>query len=190
MNENDIFEKSPEEIVENIFNESADGDSETNLNTETEIIEEVSIEVLMQQQIDESRDKYLRLFAEFDNYKKRNAKEKMELFATAGKEIIKDILPIMDDMERAIAASENSTDIDAVIEGLKLISDKLSKTMERKGVKPIISKGEIFDTELHEAITEIPAPTEEMKGRIIDEVEKGYTLNDKIIRYSKVVVGK
>jgi molecular chaperone GrpE len=190
MNENDIFEKSPEEIVENMFNESIEDEVLENETEVKTIIEEVTIEATLQKQVDEWKDKHLRLFAEFDNYKKRNAKEKIELFATAGKDIIKDMLPIMDDMERAIAASEVSTDIEAVKEGLKLIADKLTKTMERKGVKPIFSKGEVFDTELHEAITEIPAPTEEMKGKIIDEVEKGYTLNDKIIRYSKVVVGK
>jgi molecular chaperone GrpE len=190
MNENEIFEKSPEEIIENMMNGSEGEEVNGEVENPIEEVEVISPEVLLQKQVDEWKEKHLRLFAEFDNYKKRMAKEKMELFATAGKDIIKDILPIMDDMERAILASSTSTDIEAVKEGLNLIADKLTKTLEKKGVKPIISKGEVFDTELHEAITEIPAPTEEMKGKIIDEVEKGYTLNDKIIRYSKVVVGK
>lgn len=138
----------------------------------------------------EQKDKFLRLFAEFDNYKKRVAKERVELFATAGKEMIVEFLPILDDFERAIKSNENSEDLSSVKEGMVLIFDKMNKSFEKKGVKKIIAKGESFNPDLHEAITEIPVNDESQKGIVIDEVECGYTLNDKIIRYSKVVVGK
>lgn len=141
-------------------------------------------------QLDEQKDKFLRLFAEFDNYKKRMAKERLELLSTAGKEIILDFLPIADDMERSMKASATTDDIQIVREGFALITEKIMKTLEKKGVKPIEAIGQTFDSEKHEAITEIPAPTEELKGKIVDEIEKGYTMHDKIIRFSKVVVGK
>jgi molecular chaperone GrpE len=134
----------------------------------------------------EVKDKYLRLFAEFDNYKRRTAKERVDLLKTASSNILREILPVLDDFDRAKTASGD----EGLGEGIQLIYDKLFSTMARKGMKPMDSTGEVFDVELHEAITEIPAPTEEMKGKVIDTVERGYTLNDKIIRYAKVVVGK
>jgi molecular chaperone GrpE len=139
---------------------------------------------------EELKDKYLRLFADFDNYKKRTAKEKMELFDTAGKDVINAILPTIDDFERANKALENSDDVAALKEGMQLVYHKLLKTLESKGVKAMESNGNEFNADLHEAITEIPAPSEEMKGKVIDTVEKGYYINDKILRYAKVVVGK
>ena len=139
--------------------------------------------------IEELKDKYLRLFADFDNYKKRVAKERLELIKEAGKDVIMNLLPVLDDFERAMKAAEKSEDVEAVKEGLKLIHGKLNKNLEQKGLKPMETQGKDFDSSFHEAITEVPAG-DELKGKVVDEVEKGYYLNDKIIRYAKVVVGK
>jgi molecular chaperone GrpE len=139
---------------------------------------------------EELKDKYLRLFADFDNYKKRMAKERLELMDSAGKDIIKSVLPVIDDFERAQKALQNSDDVSALKEGLDLVYQKLFKTLESKGLKPMESNGKEFDADLHEAITEIPAPSDDMKGKVIDTVEKGYYLSDKILRHAKVVVGK
>jgi molecular chaperone GrpE len=139
---------------------------------------------------EELKDKYLRLFADFDNYKKRMAKERLELIDTAGKDILKNILPVVDDFERAQKALENSEDVAALKEGFNLLYNRLVKTLEAKGVKVMESNQAEFNPDLHEAITEIPAPSEEAKGKVFDTVEKGYYLNDKILRYAKVVVGK
>ena len=144
---------------------------------------------LLKKQVDEYKDKHLRLYADFDNFKKRNAKERLELILTAGKDVIQDLLPILDDFERATKALQNTTDVTAVKEGMSLINNKLIKALEAKGLKPIESIGLDFNVEQHEAITEIQAAPE-MTGKVIDEVEKGYYLNDKIIRFAKVVVGK
>lgn len=144
----------------------------------------------LKQQLAEQKEKYLRLFADFDNYKKRTAKERIELLNTAGKDIILSVIPVIDDFERAIAGAENAKDVDSVKEGMMLIKNKMFSVLQQRGLKQMESKGEEFDAERHEAITEIPAPSEDMKGKVIDEVEKGYTMNDKIIRYAKVVVGK
>lgn len=135
-------------------------------------------------------DKYLRLYSEFDNYRKRTNKEKLDLIATASAGVLKDLVSIMDDFERAIANNENSNDIDALKEGFKLIHHKMRNTLESKGLKQMSSKGQPFDPELHEAIANIPAPVEELKGKVVDDVEKGYFLNDKVLRYAKVVVGQ
>jgi molecular chaperone GrpE len=144
----------------------------------------------LRSQIDEYKDKHLRLYADFDNFKKRNAKERLELILTASKDVIKELLPVIDDFERALKSAETATDVVAVKEGMNLIYQKLVRNLESKGLKPIESKGQDFNVELHEAITEIPAPTPELSGKVIDEVEKGYYLNDKLIRFAKVVVGK
>lgn len=144
----------------------------------------------LQNQIAEQKDKYLRLFADFDNYKKRTAKERLDLLNTAGKDIILSIIPVVDDFERAIANAENAKDADSVKEGMLLIRNKMFGILEQRGLKAMETIGEPFNPEKHEAITEIPAPNEEMKGKVIDQVEKGYFMNDKIIRYAKVVVGK
>ncbi|MFN8311033.1 MAG: nucleotide exchange factor GrpE [Chitinophagales bacterium] len=144
----------------------------------------------LKRQLDEQKDKYLRLFADFDNFKKRNAKERLELIQTAGKDVILDMLPVLDDFERALKAAQNTNEVKPVVEGMELIMNKLSKALEAKGLKAIESKGREFNVEHHEAITEIPAPSADMSGKVLDEVEKGYYLNDKIIRFAKVVVGK
>lgn len=144
----------------------------------------------LQSEVNEWKDKYMRLFAEFDNYKKRTNKEISDLIKTAGKDVIISMLDVLDDSERASKQIEKATDVDAVKEGLNLIISKLQHVMNSKGVKAISSIGEEFDVEKHEAITEIPAPTPDMEGKVIDEIQKGYLMHDKLIRHAKVVVGK
>lgn len=140
--------------------------------------------------IAELNDRFLRLYAEFDNYRKRTNKEKIELISSAGESILKDLLPVMDDFERAIANNESAEDIVSVKEGFHLIFNKFRHILESKGLKKMEAKGESFDSELHEAIANVPAPSDDLKGKVIDDVEKGYYLNEKVIRYAKVVVGQ
>lgn len=145
---------------------------------------------LLLKQVDELKDKYLRLVADFDNYRKRTAKERLELIQTASKDLVTDLLPVLDDSERAEKQMQSTQDIEAIKEGIRLVFNKLRTTLHSIGLKPMESIGKNFNPEFHEAITDIPAPTPELKGKVIDEVEKGYYLNDKIIRFAKVVVGK
>ncbi|MDP4187613.1 MAG: nucleotide exchange factor GrpE [Bacteroidota bacterium] len=138
----------------------------------------------------EMKDKYIRLSAEFDNYRKRTLREKMELTKTAGESILKNLLPVVDDLERALKSIDQAEDINALKEGVQLIYSKFKEFLERQGVKEINTEDIEFNTDIHEAITKIPAPEEKMKGKILDVVQKGYYLNDKVIRYSKVVIGE
>jgi len=140
--------------------------------------------------LQEITDKYMRLSAEFDNYRKRTLKEKMELTKSAGEKILVNVLPVMDNFERALKSVDESTDIDGVKEGIHLIHTNFKDFMTQQGVKEIEATNLDFDTDIHEAITKIPAPSEELKGKVVDCVEKGYFLNDKVIRFSKVVVGE
>jgi molecular chaperone GrpE len=144
----------------------------------------------LEAKIEELNDKYLRLYSEFDNFRKRTHRERIEFSKTASAEVITNLLPVLDDFERAIRISEQSDNIEPIREGEKLIFNKLKTILQQKGLSEIKSVGEIFNTDLHDAITNIPAPTEDMKGRIIDETEKGYMLNGKVIRFAKVVVGQ
>lgn len=137
----------------------------------------------------EQKDKYIRLYSEFENFRRRTNKEKLEMITTANERLVLDLLPILDDFERAIKSIGDAVGADSLKEGVDLIYTKLFKTLESKGLKPINATGEVFDADLHEAITQIPAPSEKMKGKVIDEVEKGYYLGEKVIRYSKVVIG-
>ncbi len=148
-----------------------------------------SKEIELVKQINELNDKFLRLYSEFDNYRKRTIKEKSELSKTATADVITSLLPIIDDCERAKRSLSESTDIDAVKEGMVLIFSKLKNVLNQRGLEEMTSIGEDFNTDLHEAITNIPAPTEKEKGKVIDETEKGYFLNGKVIRYAKVIVG-
>jgi len=143
-----------------------------------------------QKELNEMRDKYLRLVAEFDNFKKRNARERIELMQTANKEVITALLTVLDDCDRAAKQLETATDINSIKDGVTLVFNKLKSTLQSKGLKPMESLHTEFNPDLHDAITEIPAPTEELKGKVLDELEKGYYLNDKLIRHAKVVVGK
>lgn len=144
----------------------------------------------LQSDLAEVNDKYIRLVAEFDNYKKRMAKDKIETRLTAGQDILRDLLPVLDDLDRAEKAVQSASDVEAVKEGFNLIKDKLLKNLSSKGLKEMEVMGEVFDADRHEAVAEFPAPTEDLKGKIFDVTEKGYVLNDRIIRFPKVVVSK
>lgn len=143
----------------------------------------------LQAELEEQKDKYLRLFAEFDNFKRRNAKEKNELIQTAGKDVIISMLEVMDDCDRAEKQLTETDDIASQKEGVQLVFNKLRSTLQARGLKAMESVNTEFDVEKHEAITEVASP-EEMKGKVVAEIEKGYYLNNKIIRFAKVVVGK
>jgi len=144
----------------------------------------------LQAELQEMKDKYLRQLAEFDNFRRRTAKERLELIQTAGKEVIGSLLEVLDDCDRAEKQLQTSGDGKASLEGVHLVFNKLRSTLQAKGLKSMNSIGTEFNPDIHEAITEIPAPNEDMKGKVLDELEKGYYLNDKLIRFSKVVVGK
>ena len=143
----------------------------------------------LKEQYDQLNDKYLRLYSDFENFRKRTAKERVDLIMNGGQDVFKLLLPIVDDFERARTNMETAKDVPSVKEGIELIYHKLVKELDNKGLKAMESKGHVFDSEFHEAITQVPAPTEDMKGKVIDEVEKGYFLNEKVIRFAKVVVG-
>lgn len=137
----------------------------------------------------ELNDKYLRLYSEYDNYRKRTAKEKIDYMLSAGQDVFMLLLPVLDDFERAIKSNENITDITPVKEGFSLIYNKLKNTLTQRGLVVMESVGEVFNADFHEAITNIPAPSENLKGKVVEVVEKGYSLNGKVIRFAKVIVG-
>ncbi|SHE87036.1 molecular chaperone GrpE [Psychroflexus salarius] len=179
-----------EENHEGTALDEQDISEEKSTNKDKEEKEELSETEKLQLALDTEKDKHLRLFAEFENYKRRTSKERLELFKTAGQEVIQSLLPVLDDFDRAIKELEKSTDKDS-FSGVELINNKLRETLKSKGLEPMnVKAGDVFDADLHEAITQISAPSEDMKGKIIDVVERGYTLGDKIIRYPKVVTGK
>ena len=169
-------------------NINADGDTLETTNSSNESIDN-TIEKI-QAQLNDQKDKYLRLFAEFDNFKRRTAKERIELMQTASKDVVVSMLEVLDDCDRAEKQLETSEDIAQIKEGIQLVFAKLRSTMASKGVKAMESIHTSFDVEKHEAITEIPAPTEDLIDKVVDEVIKGYYLNNKIIRFAKVIVGK
>jgi len=151
---------------------------------------EISIEEQLKLEVTQEKDKFLRLFAEFENYKKRTSKERLELFKTANEDLMTVLLPILDDFDRGLNEIKKAKDKE-LLKGMELIKNKLYNTLTQKGLSHIkVKQGEAFDVELHEAITQIPAPSEDLKGKIIDVVEQGYKLGDKIIRYPKVVIGQ
>lgn len=152
--------------------------------------EEISVEEQLQEDLAKEKDKFLRLFAEFENYKKRTSRERMELFKTAGQDIIGSMLPVLDDFDRAMVEINKSTDKELAT-GVTLISNKLREALKNKGLTEIeVAQGDAFNADDHEAITQIPAPSDDLKGKIIDVVEKGYKLGDKVIRFPKVVTGQ
>ena len=162
---------------------------ENNANGEQLIVEELSIEEQLTKDLAVEKDKFLRLFAEFENYKRRTAKERMELFKTANQEVLQALLPVMDDFDRALTEIKK-TDDNILIQGVELIQEKLKSTLISKGLEEVEVKiGDIFNADFAEAITQIPAPSPNLKGKIVDVIEKGYKLGDKIIRFPKVVIG-
>ncbi len=182
-------ENNDKEIDQEFQNQETEGQ-----NTDNQ--EEVSVEKLHEEEVlklsedvRKERDNFLRLFAEFENYKKRTSRERIELFSTANKEVMTALLPILDDFERGIQEIKKSDD-DALLQGMELIFNKLKNILNQKGLKLMeIKQGDSFDAEIHEAITQIPAPSKKLKGKIVDVIEKGYKLGDTIIRFPKVVLG-
>ena len=150
---------------------------------------ELTSEEKLKLDLAELKDKYIRLYADFENFRRRTAKERLELMGTANADLLKSILPVVDDFERAMQSFDTTIEVEPLKEGVVLVFNKLQKTLETKGLKAMKTVGLPFDAELHESIAQYPAPNEELKGKVIDEVERGYFLNDKVIRYAKVVVG-
>ncbi len=196
-NENDIQNNSADHGVDEQVDSKVSGNGNPQDAEETSKEKKVKQEVAevdpiadLQKQLDESKDKYLRLSAEFDNYRKRTQREKMDLIRFGSEDVLKAILPLVDDFERAIKSTKDTTDIEAVKHGLVLIHGKFSEFLKSSGVQVIDAVGQELDTDLHEAITKIPVEDKAQKGKIVEVVEKGYKLNDKVIRFAKVVMGE
>ena len=188
MSKENLEKKEEEKEAKEVINESEANSKNTSEETLTEEEKNLDPVESLNKQLEEEKGKYLRLYAEFENFRRRNAKERLELIGTASSDVIKDLLPVLDDFQRAIDSNDKIDDINVVKEGFSILSQKLSKILEAKGLKPIESKGQPFDAELHEAVAQMPTDKASKKGIILDEVEKGYTLNEKIIRHPKVVV--
>ncbi|MGF1556747.1 nucleotide exchange factor GrpE [Paucihalobacter sp.] len=157
---------------------------------EVEAPNNIDIEAKLNEELAKEKDKFMRLFAEFENYKKRTNKERLELFKTAGQDVIQSLLPVLDDFDRAYAEISKTGDND-LLKGVELIKNKLNNTLKTKGLEPVeLSAGDDFNADIHEAITQIPAPSEDLKGKIVDVVEKGYKLGERVIRFPKVVIGQ
>ncbi len=182
-----------ENAIDEVVNDIIDNETATNENQEAIENEVVEVELTetekLSAEVAELKDKYLRLYADFENFRRRTAKEKIDTISFANGELMKTILPTLDDFERGMASMETTTEIEPIKEGISLIYNKLFKTLESRGLKPMLAKGEVFNADLHESITQFAAPTDDLKGKVIDEIEKGYLLNDKVIRYAKVIVG-
>lgn len=178
------------ENSENI-KDAVENDSTKSNEKNEDVAEEQDEVTKLKDELSESKDKYLRLYSEFDNYRRRTSKEKLDMVQTAHEDLMTELLPILDDFERAMKTfEEKGADINSVKEGVALIHNKLNKALERKGLKVMEGKeGMEFDSEYHEAITQIPAPKPKLKGKVVDVVEKGYLLKEKVIRYAKVVIG-
>lgn len=180
---------SEEKEINDAFEQEINADATESTENEA-VVEEVKSEPTAEEKYSELNDKFLRLYSEFDNYRKRTNKEKIDLISSASAGVLKDLIPVLDDFERAIANNEQVEDAAALKEGFQLIYNKFKATLESKGLKPMLAKGEAFDSEIHEAIANIPAPSSDLVGKVIDDVEKGYYLNEKVVRYAKVVVGQ
>ncbi|WP_163408461.1 nucleotide exchange factor GrpE [Flavobacterium ajazii] len=186
-----IFKNKSNMTTENteFDQELDDATIETNANGEQLIVEELSVEEQLAQDLAKEKDKFLRLFAEFENYKKRTSKERLDLFKTANQEVLLAMLPVLDDFDRA-AVEINKSDDENLKKGVELIHEKFKNTLVGKGLEQVeIQAGDAFNADVAEAITQIPAPSDDLKGKVVDVIEKGYKLGDKIIRFPKVVVG-
>jgi molecular chaperone GrpE len=188
-----IFKKMSEEKILDNTNEELIPEQETPIKENAAAPEqetEVTAKLSLEDELAEMKDKYLRLYSDFENFKRRTSKERVEFFKTAGQEIITAMLPVLDDFERATKSMDTAKDVSAVKEGVTLVHHKLKNILTQKGLKEMEAQGKDFDADFHEAITNIPAPSPELKGKVVDAVEKGYFLGDKVIRYAKVVVGE
>ena len=184
-----IFKNKTEMNTENTDKEPIENDTDNVIN-EVETAEELSVEAQLQEDLAKEKDKFLRLFAEFENFKKRTAKERIDLFKTANQEVLQVMLPVLDDFDRAMVQISKTDDV-VLLRGVELIHEKLKNTLESKGLEQVeVRVGDVFNADYAEAITQIPAPSNDLKGKIVDVVEKGYKLGDKIIRFPKVVIGQ
>jgi molecular chaperone GrpE len=183
-----IFKNMSQESTENIEKENI---NEENVSENQGIpTPELTVEEQLKEELSNEKDKFLRLFAEFENYKRRTAKERIDLFKTANQEVLQAMLPVLDDFDRAWAQVSKSDD-QALVTGVQLIHDKMRSTLVSKGLEEVeVKAGDVFNADFAEAITQIPAPNDKMKGKIVDVIEKGYKLGDKIIRFPKVVIGQ
>ena len=182
--------ETPENTVDMANESKQTEEQDVNLQTEnTEEAQTPSAEDKFKEELSQANDKYLRLYAEFDNFRRRTIKEREDARKLEGKDLIVALLPVLDDFERALRAMETATEVTSVKEGVALIQHKLKNILSQKGLKEMQSIGTPFDADIHEAITSIPAPTDDMKGKVVDEMEKGYELNEKVIRFAKVIVG-
>ncbi len=185
-------ENSEKEVLDNendTLNQSEEN-TEEQTNLEVEAAEELTVEQKLEEELAKEKDKFLRLFAEFENYKKRTTKERIDLFKTANQEVLQALLPVLDDFDRAMTQIAKSED-EVLLKGVELIHEKLKSTLVAKGLEQVeIKAGDDFNADFAEAITQIPAPTDDLKGKIVDVIEKGYKLGDKIIRFPKVVIGQ
>lgn len=189
MNFNDMLKKKKKEPVENT-EEINTTVNENEQDIDQQADENVTSPVdTLKQELSLANDKYLRLYAEFDNFRRRTIKEREEARKLEGKDLIVSLLPVLDDFERASRAMETATDVAPVKEGVILIQNKLKNALTKHGLKEMESIGTAFDPDLQEAITNIPAPTDDLKGKVVDEMEKGYLLNDRVVRFAKVIVG-
>ena len=191
MNFNDMLKKKKKEEPDNsgVLNETMNETDQAVIPSAEEVENIPSAEEVLKEELSLANDKYLRLYAEFDNFRRRTIKEREEARKMEGKDVIVSLLPVLDDFERALRSMENATDVTPIKEGVILVQNKLKNTLAQKGLKEMESTGNPFDPELHEAITSIPATTDEWKGKVMDEMEKGYFLNDKVVRFAKVIVG-
>ncbi|MDE6522914.1 MAG: nucleotide exchange factor GrpE [Muribaculaceae bacterium] len=196
MDENKEYKENDQESVDDsnikenvVIDGDYAGDSEdTQAEQEVNTLENQLVD--LQAQVEKEKKEYLFLAAEFDNYRKRTLKEKAEIIKNGGENVLKGLLPIVDDFERGLKAAESDSDAKSVLEGMTLIYNKLIKYLESMGVKEMVSTGEVFNSDLHEAIAQVPAPSEDMKGKVLDTVQKGYILNDKVLRHAKVAVAQ
>ncbi len=178
-----------EEILDDAIDQTQREKQEESSEQSEATQEEITEEERLKEELEKEKDKFLRLFAEFENYKRRTGRERIELFKTANQEVLESMLPILDDFDRALNEIKKAGEND-LFKGVELISDKLRKTLKDKGLEQMkVKQGDSFDSDLHEAVSRIPAPDKKLKGKIVDVIEKGYILGDKIIRYPKVVTG-
>ncbi|AUS07357.1 nucleotide exchange factor GrpE [Pseudotamlana carrageenivorans] len=179
------------EQVDGVQNETVEVEDQVSEDQPVEDTEEETVEEKLEAELKQEKEKFLRLFAEFENYKRRTSKERIELFSTASEGVMKTLLPVLDDFERALSHIEDDKEAEELRKGVLLIYQKLVNTLGQKGLKVMeVEKGDVFNADTHEAITQIPAPNDDLKGKIIDIVEKGYLLGEKIIRFPKVVIGQ
>ncbi|MBD81043.1 MAG: nucleotide exchange factor GrpE [Crocinitomicaceae bacterium] len=185
-------EKELKEENEAVMDEQENADLEASENADGNETKEPELDKFsaLEEELKVANDKYLRIYSEFENFRRRTAKEKLELISSASEGLMSEIIPVLDDFDRAIKTNKESDDIDAIREGMTLVHQKFHSILKSKGLQEMNSMGKEFNIDEHEALTKIPAPNKKLKGRVVDVIEKGYKLNDKVVRYAKVVVGE